>query len=315
MYYQLPVRRAAGGAMARIACAVCLASIALASCATQPQTATTQAFEITFDARVGDQPLRCGETYDNVGTTGAQLLLQDFRVYVSNFRLIDSSGAETSLSLTPDALWQNDSVALLDFEDATGNCNGNAPMNHVVRGAAPVGDYVGLAFDLGVPQDLNHQDPTVASAPLNYSALTWPWRAGYKYTTIDLETGRAEMLADNSARGPQQGHMAKGSASGFSIHLGATDCGAGSPTTPPETPCANQNRPEYRLASFDPHAQTVVLDVGMLLATTDVTVNAPNSPSGCMAFPNDDDCVAIMDSLGLLFRGKPSSGQNFVRVE
>ena len=103
-------------------------------------------------------------------------------------------------------------------------------------------------------------------------------------------------------------------ASGFSIHLGSTDCGDGSPMTAPTAPCANSNRPEYRLTAFNPASQKVVLDLGALLAKTDVTVNAPQSASGCMSFVDDDDCIALMDRLGLSFRGKATSGQHFVRV-
>jgi len=238
-----------------------------------------------------------------IGSTGASVALQDFRVYVSNFRLISRSGVETPLQLTPDNAFQSDRVALLDFENASGNCNGNAPMHTAVQGRAPAGEYVGLAFDFGVPVDLNHQDPTLASAPLNFSALTWPWRYGYKFTTIDLETGRAPGAT-------QMGHEA----SGFSIHLGSVDCGEGSPRTPPETPCAAPNRPTYRLEAFDPRSQVVVLDLAALLANTDVTVNDPDSASGCMSTADDDDCVAIMDRLGLTFRGQASRGQHFVRV-
>ena len=102
-------------------------------------------------------------------------------------------------------------------------------------------------------------------------------------------------------------------ASGFSIHLGSTDCGAGSPTTPPTAPCSNPNRPTYRLEGFDLTKQKVVLDLGALLSGTDVTVNAPKSASGCMSFTDDDDCIAIMDRFGLTFRGKASSGQTFVK--
>ena len=56
-----------------------------------------------------------------------------------------------------------------------------------------------------------------------------------------------------------------------------------------------------------------MLDLGALLSGTDVTVNAPKSASGCMAFTDDDDCIAIMDRFGLTFRGKASSGQTFVK--
>jgi uncharacterized repeat protein (TIGR04052 family) len=259
----------------------------------------TQAFEIRFDARMGDKPVRCGESYANIGSTKATATLQDFRLYVSEVRLITADGRDVPLQLTPDNQWQNDRLALLDFENATGNCNGNAATNTVIRGTAPAGSYKGLAFEIGVPFDLNHKDPTLASAPLNYSALTWPWRTGYKFVSIDLETTPRDGAAN---------------ASGFSLHLGSTECGAGSPTRPPTAPCANPNRSAYRLTTFNPKSQKVILDLAALLANTDVTTNAAGSTSGCMAAATDDDCTAIMDNLGLTFRGKTPTGQIFVKA-
>jgi uncharacterized repeat protein (TIGR04052 family) len=262
-----------------------------------------QEMVIRFDARAGDESLRCGRTIPGIGVSKASVTLQDFRIYVSNVRLISRDGREQTLQLTPDGAFQGDRVVLLDFEDATGNCNGNAATNTIVRGRVPDGDYVGLAFDIGVPVALNHQDTTLAAPPLNFSALTWAWRYGYKFTTIDLETSRAADAAPS-----------RHAASGFSIHLGSVDCGAGSPRTPPETPCATPNRPGYRLERFDAASQVVVLDLGSLLAATDVTVNDPDSASGCMSTADDDDCTSIMDRFGLPFRGQQSRGQQFVRV-
>lgn len=282
-----------------------LAALSLmGACASAP-SASMQDIAVRFDARAGEQSLRCGQSYSGIGSTNASITLQDFRIYVSNFRLVGRDGGETPLQLTSDGVFQNDRVALLDFENASGNCNGNAATNTVVRGRAPAGDYVGLAFDIGVPVELNHQDTTLAAPPLNFSALTWAWRYGYKFTTIDLETGRPQ-----DAASAMPGHAA----SGFSIHLGSVDCGDGSPRTPPERPCATPNRPTYRLDAFDPETQIVVLDLAALVEASDVTGNAPGSVSGCMSGAGDDDCVAIMDRFGLSFRGQPSHGQRFVRA-
>lgn len=286
--------------------------LALAACASSPATTTgDKAVSISFEARVGEKPARCGETYPNVGTSKAAIILQDFRIYVSEVRLIAADGREVPFKLIPDNQWQSDKVALLDFENAKGNCNGNAPTNTAIRGTAPAGEYKGIVFEIGVPYDLNHKDPTLASPPLNYSGLTWPWRIGYKFTTIDLDTANKPAASPQPA--PMQG-MAGMAASGFSIHLGSTECGAGSPTTPPTSACQNSNRPTYRLNAFDPASQKVVLDLGALLSGTDVTVNAPSSASGCMSFVADDDCIALMDRFGLTFRGKPSAGQTFVKA-
>lgn len=239
------------------------------------------------------------------------MFIQDFRIYVSSIRLIAQDGSEAPLTLTPDGIWQNESVALLDFEDATGNCNGNAPINDRVKGTVPAGHYTGITFEIGVPFELNHQDPTLADAPLNYSALTWPWSIGYKFTTIDFDT----KPAGERVMVPIEGMDMAISASGFSVHLGSMECASSGIRVPPTVPCNLPNRPEYRFESFDPARNLLILDLAALLASTDVTVNAPDSASGCMSSPMDDDCVGIMDRFGLVFRGKPSAGQKFIRVE
>lgn len=278
-------------------------SLSVAALGAAPALAApkSQPVEIRFAAAVNGAPLACGQRYTGIGSTDASLELQDFRIYVSNFRLLTKDGKEVSMALTPDGVWQDEKVALLDFEDATGNCNGNAPLNTTIKGTAPKGDYTGVVFDIGVPFEINHQDPTLAPAPLNLSATAWPWRVGYKFTTIDLETA------------PSEGKTA--TASGFSIHLGSTACGEGSWVTPPKMACSNPNRPEYRFTAFNPKTHTLVMDLGAVLATTDITTNAPQSPSGCMSSEEDNDCVGLFDRLGLTFRGKPSQGQAFITVK
>lgn len=269
----------------------------------QVMAASLQPVEISFEARAGDQRLECGRVHGGIGSTKANVSLQDFRIYVSNVRLIRQDGVEVGLGLESDGTWQNKDVALLDFENATGDCNGTAATNSTVRGVVPAGEYTGLVFEIGVPVQVNHQDTSIAAPPLNLSALTWPWRWGYKFTTIDLETSGGTAPANRPD-----------AASGFSIHLGSIDCGEGAPSTPPEVPCKTSNRPSYRLERFNADRDVVILDLAALLAETDVTRNHPESASGCMAGPPDDDCVHIMDRFGLPFRGKASAGQKFVRT-
>lgn len=266
--------------------------------------------EIRFAAQVNGKPAACAETYHEVGTSKAALFLQDFRIYVSAVRLIAKDGREVPVALTPDEIWQGEKVALLDFENGAGNCNGNAPTNERIKGTVPAGYYRGVVFEIGVPFELNHQDPTLAAAPLNYSALTWPWSIGYKFTTIDFDTEPAserKML-------PVEGMHATVSATGFSVHLGSMECASSGPRVPPKARCGSPNRPTYRFESFDPAKHRLIMDLGALLAGTDVTKNMPESPSGCMSGMKDDDCVDIMDRFGLTFRGKPSEGQRFITV-
>lgn len=293
----------------RTAAIASLATLAVANTSARAKV-SGQAVEIRFDARVGDQPARCDMAYSGIGSANADMRLQDLRIYVSNLRLIGGEGNAVPVALTPDGQWQSDHVALLDFEDRSGNCNGNGATNMVVRGTVPAGDYDGLLFEIGVPVDVNHQDPTLADTPLNVTAMTWPWRIGYKFIGIDIESSPADQ-ADTTAASSAR----PGAATGFSIHLGSTNCGDGNPMSAPQVPCANGNRPNYSLDRFDPAGSTVILDLAALLAGTDITVNAAGTASGCMSFPGDTDCIAIFDRLGLAFDGQPSAGQQWVRAE
>lgn len=275
--------------------------------------AENQSVEVRFAARVGDKPVSCSSTFSGVGKTRASIFLQDFRIYVSAVRLINAEGKEVQLELTPDEVWQDREVGMLDFEDGTGNCNGNSATNDRLRGTVPAGRYVGITFEIGVPFKSNHQDPTLAAAPLNFSALTWPWAGGYKFTTIDFDTkppAERKMIEEEG----MQGHGGV-SASGFSIHLGSSGCASSGPRVPPSSACASPNRPRYRFKRFDPASEVLILDLAQLVAGTDVTVNAPATPAGCMASPKDDDCLDIMSRFGLRYRGKASPGQKFVRIE
>ena len=131
--------RARSGAVSLAACLAAFATMAATSCTTTAPPAGDMPVQINFEARVGAKPAKCGESYAGVGASGATILLQDFRLYVSDAKLITKDGSEVPVTLTSDSQWQNDSVTLLDFENATGNCNGNAPTNMAIRGTAPAG--------------------------------------------------------------------------------------------------------------------------------------------------------------------------------
>ncbi|PJN92728.1 metallo-mystery pair system four-Cys motif protein, partial [Amaricoccus sp. HAR-UPW-R2A-40] len=54
---------------------------------------------------------------------------------------------------------------------------------------------VGLAFEIGVPFDLNHGDPTLAPAPLDLTAMFWTWRGGYKFLKFEVAPEGAAAMA------------------------------------------------------------------------------------------------------------------------
>lgn len=281
-----------------------LISLSLAACtAVQGPAADTQEVQIQFAAEINGQAFECGKSYSGVGTTRSIITPSDFRWFVSEVNLITPDGKSVPVQLKQDQTWQLNNVALLDFENATGPCsNGTSGTNTRVRGTVPIGQYTGLAFTVGVPFNQNHIDPTVAPAPMSTTAMFWTWQGGYKFIKFDTASSGQKSGAQPAA----EGHTEK-KAPGFSVHLGSTMCAAPSKTQAPSA-CQNGNRIAIRLDQFDVRKHTVVLDMGRVLAQANVDVNAPGTAPGCMSFPKDADCPAIMGALGLTYDGAPAPG-------
>jgi len=239
------------------------------------------AVTIQFDAVVGDRPARCGMAYEGLGTGDSGVVLNDFRFFVSNVRLVSAAGEEVPVVLTQDGLWQYENVALLDFEDGTAGCSeaGNSALNNKISGEVPEGEYTGIVFDLGVPFELDHLDTTTAPAPLNIPAMWWNWQVGYKFVRIDLMTPEGALPA-------------------WFIHLGSTACKAADGNTPPAEPCGNPNFSTIRLDGFNPAHNFVVADLAGLVAGVNLNENTPEPP-GCMSMPMDPDCMTLFPGFGL----------------
>jgi uncharacterized repeat protein (TIGR04052 family) len=253
----------------------------LGGCGNDPAS-NTQEISVRFTAVAGDAPVRCGAPVVGIGTTSATVELLDLRLYVSNLRMIDETGADTSVELAQDGRWQVENVALLDFEDGSGKCaNGNADLNNEVTGTVPAGTYTGVAFDVAVPFELNHGDVAAAPAPLNVSAMFWAWAIGHKFVRVDLETPDGL---------------------GWNMHLGSTMCTSDGPMDPPGVECARPNRPTVTLASFDSEVDTVTFDIAALFANADLSRDTADTASGCQTFPDDvNECTPLFPNLGLDF--------------
>lgn len=281
---------------------------------TQAQS-DSQAVTITFEGRVGDQPFSCSETYIGLGTSQATVNATDFRFYISDVALIDTEGNAIPLELEQDNQWQYQNVALLDFEDKTGACaNGTVETRNIVVGTVPQGDYQGLQFTLGVPEQLNHEDAAIAPSPLNLTSMWWNWQGGYKFLRVDLENQATALNSKGMNHGEishgetPHGHDSNGT---FLIHLGSTGC----QETSQSYECSNPNRSDVTLANFDPANNIVVADLANLVAQSDLSSNQPDTPNGCMSSPEDLDCMAIFHNLGLPFNDKPAGESTFFRVE
>lgn len=294
-----------------------------------------QDVRLQFAGELAGQAADCSRRHENVGLTGASVGLADFRFYVSRVRMLDEQGNETVVRLVDHGPWQHGDVALLDFENGSANCsNGTAPTNHLVLGEVPVGDYTGIAFDIGVPFDSNHADPTLAASPLNLTALFWNWRGGYRFMRVDLvseqQTPRmasghgsgedttadvrpqaqaGKMKPHGAGAGAGMTHQAHG-VSAWALHVGSTGCIGDSPAQPAER-CTAPNRISVRFAEADIDNRVFVVDPAAVLESSDVTRNTEGTSPGCMSSADDPECAPIWQALGL---AEPGSAQSLVTL-
>lgn len=255
-----------------------------------------QPVTIKFQAMVGDQEFHCDGSY-KLGASNAPVQVSDFRFYVSDVALLNHHGEAIPVTLEQDQRWQYQNVALLDFEDKAAGCgNGTVETRDHVTGTVAEGDYAGLQFTLGVPFELNHEDATIAPSPLNLTSLFWNWRGGYKFARIDIDNPPGAAVE------------------GFAIHLGSTGCKAEQKTQRPSGTCKNPNTVTVTFTDFDPTQDVVIADLAKLVVNSDVTSNTPETRSGCMSFPGDKDCPAVMRQFGLNYgKHKADSEQVFFR--
>ncbi|SFL89648.1 MbnP family copper-binding protein [Rugamonas rubra] len=263
--------------------------------------------EIGFAMRAGESAVHCAGPAVRLGVAATPARLRDARLYVHNVRLLARDGAEAPLQLEQNE-WQYLNVALLDFEDGAATCEGTAAVNTAVRGKVAAGDFVGLAFDLGVPVSapgpagaavpLNHSNSETAPAPLDIAAMGWSWQAGRKFIKLELL--------------PEGGVKRKNDTTKvWTIHLGSTAC-VGNPTDNDTVKCGNPNRRTVRFERFEQARDLVLLDLARLLEYSDIGRDEGGA-AGCMSWPADPECGPVFRQLGLPLRpgeGRGGAGQS-----
>jgi uncharacterized repeat protein (TIGR04052 family) len=240
-----------------------------------------QPITVEVVAKLGASDFACGESVQGITVAPALVTPRDLRLFVHDVRLVTRAGAEVPLVLDERLPWQGGGVALLDFEDASGDCFGGTPgTNTIVTGTVPAGEYRGLVFTNGVPEAINHADPATAPAPLRAGGMSWGWLLGYKFMVVELGTTLQDF--DGGA-----GDVATTSAL---LHLGSTACdgnpGAGTIV------CAHANRNQVRLDGFEPGNDRVVLDVAAIFSGRGLDVETLCHSSG-------PECEALLSNIGI----------------
>lgn len=255
-------------------------------------SADSSAFEIRFKALVGARDFACGETYPGQGTKHTAVTPQDLRFYVQEVTLIGDDDKRVPLTFDARDPWQTQDVALLDFEDASGSCFGDAATNHSISGHAPTGHFHGIEFVIGVPDALNHGDPVTLPAPLRAPGMSWNWLLGFRFIKLELGAG-----ANDEDAG----------ASSAALHVGSVAC-SGNPSSGNVT-CKKPNRNRVQLDGFDPAKNVVAFDIGAVFANTDLSKDATCHSA-------DDVCDSMFRSIGIDYAsGMPGSTQSAFHVQ
>lgn len=284
---------------AALLCSLAIGSASLLACSKGEQAkssgtddkkvavAPMRSVSIPFVAKVNGAAFDCNSTYHGVGSTQATWQPKDLRFYVSQVRLVRQGGEVVDVTMLDDDMFQRHNVALLDFENKSGLCqNGTTQTHTVILGEAPeASDYVGLRFVVSVPFAANHADASTAQSPLDQAGMFWSWQSGYKFFSLE---------------GYVNGH------SGHNVHIGSTGCEMSSPNV--VSRCSAPNEIQVNFDKFGWDSQSVVLDIGKLLATSDVAAGM-----GCMAEANNAACAPFFAAFGL--SGGASAQQSVFTAE
>ncbi len=133
-----------------------------------------------------------------------------------------------------------------------------------------------IQFNLGVPFNLNHQNPLTQPAPLNQSDMFWVWQTGHKFLRLELSNNQ----------------------NNFTYHLGSTGCESVSPVRAPKVECKNPNRTTVNIEKFNVN-NPIIFDVATLISDLDLTQNI-----NCKSSPNNPSCEPLMLRTGIDFNHK-----------
>ncbi len=267
-------------------------SLFLLSCrnASSTNVSAPSSFTLRFHAVVGDSltDVSCREKLTKLGLSEVNGDLLDLAFYIHDLQFIKADGSSVAPDLDENP-WQNQNIALLDFQDRGDSCSGDAKTTHtsVTGQVSSLEGIVGVRFTLGIPPSLNHVNPQSVKEPLNAANMFWSWQSGYKSFRFDVSPeGGITRPDDPDFLGTN-----------YFFHLGSTDC-TGDPIAGEAVTCARVNQPQVELSGFQPGSSEIVLDLAELIRGLDLKTDLAETP-GCMSAVDDIECERYFANLGL----------------
>lgn len=228
--------------------AVIFTTLYLLGC--KPSAPTTFRVQLLFQ----NQPIDC---QSKITLKNGQWQLSQLQFYLADFQL---DGKTLLLQQNANTPWQQPRLALLGSD-----CHHSGQWQLHFAEAVPPGE---LSFYLGVPAELNHQNPLTAVTPLNQADMFWNWQGGHKFFRLELQ----------------------GTAQSWALHLGSTGCKSASVLRPPAQPCEQPNLAKVRLP-YQGEAN-LTLDLAPLLADF-----SPSAAQSCMSDPLKHSCQLLLPRL------------------
>jgi len=136
----------------------------------------------------------------NALADGGSLVPLNFRFYISKVQLLKSSGDPVPVDLiTATGELEPYGVHLFNAEDDD---------TSRLRVLAPVGDYVGIDFGLGIKLGCNQRAPSTLGEPLSdVSQMTWPHTGGFLFLRYEGRYTAADGSALTASNIPSAVHM------------------------------------------------------------------------------------------------------------
>ncbi|MFT4941278.1 MAG: putative repeat protein (TIGR04052 family) [Paraglaciecola sp.] len=218
--------------------------------------------KITIQFWADNQQLGCK---DNERLANSKFKIEQLGLYLSNLTLLNS-GTTMPLQLAKNP-WQTEAVALMYLSsDCQQSHNQTLTFDTDFDKKLPQT----LTFNVGVPFELNHQNPLSQASPLNLPSMFWAWQNGHKFLRLDLIT------TDKP----------------FSFHLGSVGCASSSRVRAPESPCAEPNFFSFKL---DKQQQGEVLKVNLDKLLDGIDVGPENS---CLFHGEQEPaCLLLIENL------------------
>lgn len=206
------------------------------------------------------KPIDCNTV---LNIQGQRWSIRDFSLYLSQLKYFDSSGAWSNVTLDVDEDSSSNVVLL------TPNCS-EARLGYQwkINVVEAVDQWQKVKFTLGVPFELNHQNPIFQKNPLNDPSMFWVWRTGHKFLRLEMDSEQ------NS----------------FVFHLGSVGCQSKSAVRAPTSACLYSNLNQYEIDLAE--HKTIVLDLAVLMGGVTLSNNIT-----CKSSPENPDCLQLLDNL------------------